>query len=183
MADQFNILDRAASTELVPTGGIAQTFNRYMPLSDLAMLTSGTLHIVGLYLPAGSLVSSISFRSRTTAAVSPTNQWFGLFDSGLGKLALTADDTSTAWGANTKKTLNLSAAYRTTYSGLHYCGILVVAATPPSLLGVNAATAFVLGETPILNRASSTSLTDPASCPATVTGGSSSSNVPYAYVS
>jgi hypothetical protein len=56
-------------------------------------------------------------------------------------LARTADQTTAAWAANTIKTLAIAQAtagsassYTTTYSGLHYLGVMIKASTNPSLI-------------------------------------------------
>lgn len=184
MADSFNILDRAPRNPLLPTSALAQTYGRSNAvISDGALLLTGRLSVVAVDLPAGSLCSSISFLSRTTGATLPLNQWFCLIDSSLNVLAKSADDTTTAWGANTLKTLNLSSAYRTTYSGLHYLGIVVVATTVPTMAVVNVSSGTFSTITPVMAATSTTGLTDPASLGATAGALTATTVVPYAYVS
>jgi parallel beta-helix repeat protein len=103
---------------------------------------SGTLYLVPIWLPKGLVISSISFTSGGTAAVTPTNQWFALFNSSRLALARTADATTAAWAANTTKTLAIAqttagaaTSYTTTYTGLHYLGVMVAATTMPNLVG------------------------------------------------
>lgn len=103
--------------------------------------TSGTLYLVPIWLPKGLVVSSISFTSGGTAAASPTNYWFTLHDSSRKALARTADQLTAAWAANTVKTLAVAqtlagsaSSYTTTYSGLHYLGVMVKATTVPNLV-------------------------------------------------
>ena len=128
-------------------------------------------------------VSSITFVSRTTALVAGTNQWFGLFSDALVPLRLTADDTSTAWAASTAKTLALTSPFVTTYSGLYYLGVCVVAGTVPSLIGAQATTSLLAGIAPKPNGTSTTGLTDPASCPNPVAALTQTVSTPYAYIS
>lgn len=104
--------------------------------------TAGTLYLVPIWLPKGLVVSNISFCSGGTAAVSPTHWWFTLHDSSRVALARTADQTTTAWAANTVKTLAVAqttagaaSSYTTTYNGLHYLGVMVTASTQPNLIG------------------------------------------------
>ncbi|GGN46812.1 right-handed parallel beta-helix repeat-containing protein [Streptomyces fuscichromogenes] len=103
--------------------------------------TSGTLYLVPIWLPKGLVISTISFISGATAAATPTNWWFTLHDSSKVALARTADQTTTAWAANTVKTLAIAqttagtaSTYTTTYAGLHYLGIMVKATTVPNLV-------------------------------------------------
>jgi hypothetical protein len=105
-------------------------------------ISSGFLYIVPIYLIAGTVVNSISFVSGSTPAASPTHQWFGLYDQNRVQLATTVNDTTTAWGAGSIKTLNISrtasgsaSSFTATYSGLYYLGICVAASTTPTLLG------------------------------------------------
>lgn len=168
---------------LLPTGAIAQTVPRHNAGTNFAALVSAQLLLVGIWLPADTLVSTITFVSGTTALVTGVNQWFALYNSARGKLAVTADDTSTAWGAATAKTLTISGGFTTTYEGLHYVGCMVKATTVPSLVGV-AATPATKDIAPILSGLSSAGLTNPASAPATaaaITTGQTA--VEYAYVS
>lgn len=164
-----------------PTGALMATTDRYA-LTTTAPLVSGRLHLVAIDLPKGLLITSITFVSSTTALVTGTNQWFGLFDSSRVPLRLTADDTSTAWAATTAKTLTLSSTFTTTYAGLHYIGIMVAAATVPTLSGT-AGHAHVSALAPILSGASSTGLTTPASCPNPAGAITAGANIPWAYVS
>ncbi|QTU64211.1 right-handed parallel beta-helix repeat-containing protein [Streptomyces scabiei] len=103
--------------------------------------TSGTLYLVPIWLPKGLVISNLSFVSGGTAMVTPTNWWFTLHNSAKVALARTADQLTAAWAANTVKTLAIAQAtagaassYTTTYSGLHYLGIMVKATTPPNLV-------------------------------------------------
>lgn len=103
---------------------------------------SGTLVLVPIELPAGWVVSNISFTSGATGATSPTNYWFMLLDKNRVALARTADQTTTAWAANTRKTLAIAqttagsaSSYTTTYEGLHYLGVMIAASAAPNLIG------------------------------------------------
>lgn len=104
--------------------------------------TSGTLYLVPIWLPKGAVVSNISFVSGGTAAASLTNWWFSLHDSSRKMLARTADQLTAAWAANTvmtkaiaQTTAGTASSYTTTYTGMHYLGVMVKATTQPSLVG------------------------------------------------
>ncbi|MGW2742383.1 right-handed parallel beta-helix repeat-containing protein [Streptomyces sp. NPDC001450] len=104
--------------------------------------TSGTLYLVPIWLPRGTVVSNLTFVSGGTAAGTPTNWWFSLHDSSRKMLARTADQTTTAWAANTvmtkaiaQTTAGSASSYTTTYTGLHYLGVMVKATTQPNLAG------------------------------------------------
>ena len=113
--------------------GIAETFPRQLVSVEATQVTN-TWNASAIYLPAGLVINCITLFAGTTAISAATHQWFGLWNSSLALLAGSADDTSTAWSANTAKRLALTAAFRTTYSGRYYVG-LGTTATGPSLLG------------------------------------------------
>lgn len=151
---------------------------RYETTSRLRLGTSstpvsGALYLTPIWLPKGLVVSSISFCSGGTAAVSPTNQWFTLHNSSRVALARTADNTTTAWAANTVKTLNIAqttagsaSTYTTTYTGLHYLGFMVAASTMPNIVGEGSLPAAVANTAPGFGPTNSSQTTPP-----TVTSG------------
>src|SRR5580765_7051270 len=95
-----------------PAAAIAETFNRNgFTASSTAALVLGQASFWPVYLYAGESIASITFFSSTTPLSAGTNQWFVLATTGGVPLRFTSDDTSTAWSANTKKTLNLTSAY------------------------------------------------------------------------
>ena len=144
--------------------------------ANLSALTSGTLFFQAIYLRAGQKISSVSVSSATTAAGTPTNQRFGLYDSARNKLAETSDALTAAWAANTVKTLSLTSQYTITQSGLYYIGVLVAATTVPTIKGLTAKTSGSLAaQAPILhgNTASTGLTTSIPSTAGAVTGGTS----------
>lgn len=166
---------------LMPSGAKFDTISR-MYVADDNAITSGTLSLSCISLPVGVLINNISFFS-ATAINTPLNQWFGIFDNAFNRLRLTADDTTTAWTSGTYKTLALTSSYTTTYSGLYYVGILCTFSSSFELLSSNVYGNPFSNSTPTLGGDSSTGLTNPASCPATVTSPSNMLAVMYAYVS
>lgn len=173
MADNFNILDRGLYPPkewLLPTGVLAATQPRSARLGNgFAQLVSGQQTLYGIYLPAGTLVTNLVFYSAQTAAIAPTSQWFSLYNSALGKLAVTADDTSTAWGSNTRKSLALSSPYTVPTSGFYYAGIMVAAGTVPTIIAIDHSQTIVAAQAPVLfgRDTTNTGLTTPATAPAT----------------
>ncbi len=143
------------------TGTLAETMPRELCTeTNTAMAVSGTLNMQAIYLKAGYLVSNISLSSATTAAGTPTNYRFGLFDSARALLAESANQTTAAWPANTVKTLAMTTPYRVPTSGLYYIGYYMTATTVPTLKGFTAKTGGQLaGTAPILHGASTTALT------------------------
>lgn len=139
--------------------------------ADTDPLTSGTLYVMALYLRQGDTVTSLTMKSGATAAGTPTNYWVALYNPDGALLAQSADQTSTAWAANTVKTLSLSSAQTIAATGVHYAAVMVAATDPPSLLGHSVALAgasagWLTGENILAGDTDDTSLTDTA--PATL---------------
>jgi hypothetical protein len=153
----------------VLSGALYETFDRCLcDEVNTALLSSGRLSLVAIYLPAGTTVNSISFWSATTAAGTPTNQIFGLYDSSFNLLRSTTNDTTTAWAANSRKTLSLTSSFTTTYSGIHYLGLMVTATTVPTIKGNTAKVGGQLSAgAPSMGGTSNTGLT--TALPATAT--------------
>lgn len=166
---------------LMPNLGIAGTIAETMPRevcteTNSTVAASGTLNMQAIYLFAGQLVTNISLCSATTGATTPTAYRFGLFDSSRNKLAESANQTTSAWAANTVKTLAMTTPYRVPTSGLYYIGYYMTAATVPTLKGFTAKTGGQLAATaPILHGTADTGLTTALPNPAAaITGGTAS---------
>jgi hypothetical protein len=144
-------------------------------------LATGVMTSVPIALRAGDVITNISVRSGATAAGTPTNYWVALYSSAStpALLSQSADQTSTAWAANTTKTLALASAQTITADGIYWVGIMVTATTPPTLLGTVAAPAIVTGERN-LSQSSGSSLTTTA--PSTITSATAKQFVPYVVV-
>lgn len=171
----------------MPAAALFETFPRIFCSSAGLTITAQTLRLVAIQLPAGVMISSITFLAGNQAIVTGAHQIFGLYDdnagsssgTGLSLLRGTSDDTSTAWSANAIKTLALTAPYTTTRPGFYYLGILVDAATTPSLTAVSG-NQQASGLAPILTGNSTTSVT---ALPAVAGALTANSTLPYAYVS
>jgi len=152
---------QAASTDrhafqdaLAPTGFYESISRGNANGGNISTLTSGKLHVQLIYLPAGLTVTNISWASADTALGSPTNWWFALYttvQAGPVLLGRTADQTSTAWGGNTLKTIALSSTYTTTTAGAYYVGIMCAGGTMPTLLGAQHRSSHVLGMAPMFS--------------------------------
>ena len=157
------------------TGALAETMPRETcpEVNTVAPTASGTLFMEAIYLKAGQLVSSITIWSATTAAGTPTNYFFALYDGSRALRAVSANQTTTAWAANTVKTLAMTTPYRVPTSGLYYIGLMMTATTVITTKGGTAKTGGQLAaQAPILHGTSTAALTtampDPA---AAITGG------------
>lgn len=146
--------------------------------SGSVALTTQVMTSVPIFLAAGDVVTNVSFFSGATAAGTPTNWWFALYSSAAtpALLAQTADQTSTAWAAFTKKTVALSAAQTITQSGVYWAAIMVKATTVPTLLGSLAVPPIVTGER---NLAQTSGSALAATAPATIATPTVANFAPY----
>jgi hypothetical protein len=127
------------------------------PEVNTTVTTTGQIYLQAIWLTAGTVISNISFFSATTAASVPTHYCFALYDINRNLLATTADQTSTAWAANTIKTLAVNSAYTVTTTGLYYLAFMMTATTIPTLKGGTARTNGNLSFTaPIISGVSGT---------------------------
>lgn len=156
-------------SNLGPSGTLAETMVRELcpETNSTIPSASGTLWMQLIYLKAGQLVSNITISSATTAAGTPTNYFFALYDGSRNLRAQSANQTTTAWAANTVKTLAMTTPYRVPVSGVYYIGFFMTATTVSTSKGGPARTGGQLaGTAPILCGTSSTGLTtalpDPA---------------------
>lgn len=166
-----------------PSGLLTSNFTRREINADLSALTTQVMLSVAVPLQVGDLVTNITFKSGATGAGTPTNWWFALYDNSAtpALLSQSADQTSTAWAANTAKTLALGTAQRVTASGVYYATVMVKATTVPTLIGVSvglagAAGAIVSGQA-VLAQTSGSALV--ATAPATIASPTTVATVPY----
>lgn len=148
-----------------------QTFDRRMCTSAAVALTSATLYLVGITLPAGKTISGITFVSGAQAESGGSNLWYALYKGDLTLMAQATSNTgAAAFAANTAFRMALTAAQVTPYTGLYYLGFCCVATQMPTLLNVAAALAnangSITGMTPILAASSTAALTGTAPNPA-----------------
>lgn len=167
-----------------------EPFARPLTLNNNALLVSQRLHLAPIWLPSGITVTSISFMSVSTALATGNHQIFGLYDNDAGSIAGgvarallrgTTDDTSTAWAANSTKTLNLTSTYVTPTTGRYYVGILVDATTVPTIASTNAVGNAASGAAPSLGGPSSTTVTALPNPAAAISA--AATTIPYFYLS
>lgn len=161
-----------------------------MPQQDVTrasiVLTSGTLLVTGgITVPANRWITSVTFLTGSTLATSPTHWWFTIMNAGRVTQRSTADQTSTAWAANTAKTVNLTSPWAPTVDTAVYVGIMVVASPMPTLAGAvaleNAAVANLLA-VPYCGASSTAQTTAPADG-TTMTAVTAGVDVPYCHLS
>lgn len=166
---------------------LTANLDRTQVAGNLAALTTQVMTSVALPLQAGDVVTSLTFVSATTAAGTPTNWWFALYSPAGALLAQTADQTNTAWAANTAKTVALATPQLITAAGVYYAAIMVKATTVPTLAGAtalhNAVIAGNLGTLgfKVLAQTSGSSLTTTA--PATIDTPTTVATVPLVIAS
>lgn len=163
------------SANLGETGIIAETMPRETcpEVNQTIPTASGTLFMQAIYLKAGQIVSNISIWSASTAAGTPTNCIFGLYDSNRNLLAQSANQTTTAWAANTERKLAMTTPYRVPTSGVYYIGFFITATTIPTCKGGTSKTSGSLAAAaPTLHGTSTTGLSTALPNPAAaITGG------------
>lgn len=150
-----------------------------------AALVTQIMTCVAVVLQKGDVITNITAKAGATAAGTPTNWWFALYDDNATApvlLSQTADQLTAAWAANAVKTLALATPQEIQRAGVYYAAIMVKATTVPSLCSKVLPTAadsdVVLTGQKKLAVTSGSSLTTTA--PATiVTGGTASVNIPY----
>ena len=178
-AEEANLIAQASSAILpVGTAGLAtqpfaQTFDRRMAISAAFAPSTGVLTLTGIWLPAGKLVTGITFVSGAQAEAGGTHLWYALYKNDLTFMAQATDNTgATAFGAGTAFRMALTAAQTCPYSGLYYLGFMCAqsAGTVPTLLNITSAVTNNLGSitgmTPIVAATSTGSLTTTAPSPA-----------------
>jgi hypothetical protein len=154
--------------------------------SDVAAaLTTQVMLSTAIVLEAGDRVANLSFLSGGTAAASPLNWWFALYDSAGALIGQTADQTSAAWAADTVRTLALATPYIAPSTAAFFAAIMVRASTVPSLIckvaGRAAANGALLTGYRVKAQTSGSSLTTTA--PATIATPTTVVNRPWVAVS
>jgi hypothetical protein len=131
------------------------------------------LTLSAISIPADTVINNFNYVTGTTAAITPANQWAALFNASRVMLAVSADATTTAMPASTVTTYPVATiaqgaatSFTTTYTGLYYVGICVVAGTQPTWQGYTG-TATDTTIPPILAGSSTGSLTGPPTFPTT----------------
>ena len=187
----------SAQPQLLPTGYIAQSMPSWSCNSNtLAAVASGTLRMVGIYLPINTTVSNITFVTGTTPGATITNVWAGLYDQNRVQLATTTTNTlspaiagqaltaSTAYTAAISTIASgASATFTTTYSGLHYIGLMFAGTTSPTLTGFGGAGSVVTGLAPAISGSSDTGQTTPPAFAHTAGSLTALGGFPYVAVS
>lgn len=168
-------LDRLFATFEQPAGTKAATTTRGSVTNGTGTtLTSGTLTVRAIGLPAGVTVSGATFYTGNTAFATLTHGWYALLDSSMKVVAVTADTTAMLTAANTVYPLSFAAAAVTSYSGIYYLGLCVAATTMGNIASAPALITGIAGTSPALCGTSSTAQTTPPAVGTTMAAVSSS---------
>lgn len=166
-----------------PTGAVAESVPRALGGSSITIATvSGTVYMTAVYLPANTVVNSITaICGSTTSSNDVTINWAALCDSTRKVLAVSANSTAQFTPAGYNNVNTLSAPFTTTTAGLYYVAYTVgVTTTQPTLTGVVAAGTELIKIVPILSGTSSTSGTStPAAVGTTLGAITATVNIPY----
>lgn len=167
-----------------PTNVIYESQSRMTAMAAQS-ITSQTMRLAaGVVLRAGVPCTAIQFYSANTAASVPLNQWFCLVrQSDRAILAVTSDDTTTAWAAQAQKSLTIaSGPYIPPVDTPAWIAIVVRATTAPNLAGFS-----VIGgaadRAPIIAGNSSTGQTTPLTVGTVVTAPSTGAASAYCTIS
>lgn len=167
----------------LPAGVVAAPRSLQAVLTSAVAPASGASYVVGgpgCMVRGGKTVTSISFMS-SAAVATATHQWFFIAVPNAGAstatvVAKSKNDTSTAWAANTAKTLSVAAGdggsgvWTPTEDTPIYIGVVQVATTPAQIRGFTSV-AQVSGLFAPMRwfAAGPTGLTNPASMGSTIT--------------
>jgi len=117
-------------------GALAETIPAWAATTATAPVT-GDLYIWAVELGAGQSVGHVGFVTSTQAGATLNHSWTALLDQNYTVLAASADAGSGAIGASTWFSYAMATAYTTTYTGLHYLGVMISnnSGTQPTLCG------------------------------------------------
>ncbi len=196
-----SLLDPAAATDAVtkryadgvdiPSGFSYQNIP-LLHIGQTARTTvNGGIALSALWLPKGFVVSKLAVMV-VGAATNPTHQWLTFHDSSRVMLAVTADGTSAAIGANALYSKNVatiasgaSATYTTTAAGRFYVGCcFTTSTTQPTVLATlgNSSQLNTLADLAWCGGASTTGQTTPPAFPFTAGAPTAISGIPWVAV-
>lgn len=159
----------------------AESTPRYLASSSVAVAATGVELAIGVPLQPGDVVTSITFVTGGTAAVTPTAGYACLRTPAGALLAQSADFGSTARAANTAYTVTLATAQTISVAGIYYVGISFTAGTVPTLAGLSVSNAVVAGAIGLSARvlAQTHGSAVGAVAPATIATPTTLANIPY----
>lgn len=160
----------AVKAELMRGSAIAESYGRVNATLAAQTLTTTQGYYTAVELAEGDVITNIVFTS-VGASSSITNQFAGLYNSALGKIVVSADQTTTAWGANTERVFVLATPYTVPVggAGLFYFLLGLTGSGLPTIAGVTGLPTLN-ARTPAVGFTDSTAvLGAPSTAPATAT--------------
>lgn len=142
---------------LGPSGTIRATANRMTAPMSAQSTVSGTLHLVGIALSAGDVISAANIRINSSYT-SLTHAWAVLTNASRSVLAVSPDDTTGMFTGTSTKTWTFGSSYVVSTTGMYYVGIMI--AGTGTIQAVTAGTT-ALSAPPIAAGASNTAQTTP----------------------
>ena len=125
-------IERQGSATVDAYGFLAMTYDPAVAPAGTA-LTSGTVQMSRLDLPAPATISTITTAAVTAGTTLTAGQNFaGLYDAAGNRVAVTADQT-VAWGTTGEKNMALTVPYAAA-AGVYHVAYLSNGATPVSFL-------------------------------------------------
>lgn len=180
----------ATSIGIIPATGLAETFGRTRATTTSAALTSGTLYLTAIYLPAGITATNLTMGVSGTAKTGGTHGWYVLANSARSVVAVTADktDAATTWGTtNAFQTVAFNTPYAVTTAGLYYVGVMVAqtaGSMPTFVVSSDPVNIYLNNTAPIIYGSSNTAQTTPPSLATTLTAITATAGYNfYAYIS
>jgi hypothetical protein len=144
-----------------PAEGLAESYPRRLATAESPNLTSGTLTVTACGLPNNTEVSAITMFTGHVGGSGPSHGWYCLMDRNAVILAISADQLTAAWPAQTAITLPMIKPVTTT-AGLFYMGVSVTATLAPNFASTAAQiTSGIAALAPLLSGVSSAGLTGP----------------------
>jgi len=160
-ADHVHQNNADLSLYLAPSGATGETYPRTNCAAYTAPLTSGTVFMSAIPLPANLVVSNLGVMTGSTAPSGVTHGWLALTDSSRIVRAVTADQTSTFGSGFSALSLPVASTYTTPTAGLYYLAASCAASTMGTLSIGNQPLSGPNGTAPILAGSSSTAQTTP----------------------
>lgn len=103
----------------------------FLVATGASAVTSGTIYLHRIYLPAGVTISNIALYVNTAGGTLTAGQNFaGIYNSSGARVAVTADQSG-VWNSTGYKSAALTASYTPATSGFHYVATLAVGTTGP----------------------------------------------------
>lgn len=117
-------------------GFIAWNYDSEVAVST-NILTSGTVYVHKVWLPAGLTINNLGFTITTAGSgLTASQNFIGLYTAAGSRVAVSADQSGN-WTSTGFKSTAMVAGYLVPTSGYYFIGILAVGTTPPTVASSN----------------------------------------------